>query len=74
MMTHTEFDAAYARLVAMHGCTARDASGKRAQAFAKLYVESGWTQEALAEKEKMSRITHTTVVGLWKILDYHNLW
>ena len=55
MMTREEFDARKAHLEELYGSTARDAGGRRAQALARLYAESEWTQEALAEKEQMQR-------------------
>lgn len=50
-----QFEEEKARLVALYGGAARDAPGKRAQAFARLYAQSGWTERALAEVEKMSQ-------------------
>jgi hypothetical protein len=50
-----QFEEEKARLMALYGGTARDALGKRAQAFAQLYARSGWTQVELAEVEKMSQ-------------------
>jgi hypothetical protein len=55
MMTMEQFEEEKARLVTLYGGTARDASGKRAQAFAQLYAKSGWTQQALAEVERLSQ-------------------
>jgi hypothetical protein len=65
MMTMEQFAAEKARLVTLYGDTGRNASGKRAQALARLYAQSGWTQEALAEVEGMSqqRITQLLVFG-----------
>lgn len=49
-----QFQEEKARLTALYGGTAKDATGKRAQAFAQLYAKSGWTQAELAEVEQMS--------------------
>jgi hypothetical protein len=54
-MTVEEFQQEKAKLVALYGDVAREASGKRAQAFARLYAQSGWTQQALAEVEHLSQ-------------------
>lgn len=55
MMTMEQFEEEKARLVALYGGTGREASGKRAQAFARLYARSGWTQAALASAEHLSQ-------------------
>ena len=55
MMTIEQFEEEKARLLALYGGTARDASGNRARAFALLYAQSGWTQQALAEVEHMTQ-------------------
>lgn len=65
MMTMEQFEEEKARLVELYGGTARDASGKRAQAFARLYAESGWKERAIAEVEGLaqSRINQLLIFG-----------
>jgi hypothetical protein len=64
-MTMEQFTTEKARLITLYGDTGRNASGKRAQALARLYAQSGWTQEALAEVEGRSRpyVTQLLVFG-----------
>ena len=64
MMTVEEFQQEKARLVALYGDVPREASGRRAQAFAKLYAscaKSGWTYRDLAKEEGIS---HARVIQL----------
>ena len=61
MMTMEQFEEEKARLVALYGGTARDASGKRAQAFAQLYAKSGWTQQALGRDRTHESATYTSI-------------
>ena len=65
MMTVERFQEEKARLVALYGQGSHAATGKRVQALAKLYAESGWTERALAEIEGMSksRINQQLIFG-----------
>ena len=65
MMTMEQFEEEKARLLKLYGGTSRDASGKRAQAFARLYAQSGWRERAIAEKEALaqSRVNQLLVFG-----------
>lgn len=63
-MTVEEFQQEKARLVALYGEAPREASGRRAQAFARLYAtcaKSGWTYRDLAKEEGIS---HARVIQL----------
>lgn len=64
-MTVEEFQARKAELLITYGSTAQDAGRKRAQALARLYAESGFTQRALAELEHIaqSHVHHLLVFG-----------
>jgi predicted transcriptional regulator len=70
MMTMQQFQEEKARLVATYGSASRDAMQHRAQAFARLYAQSGWTQQALAEVEHMaqSRIHQLLTFGQFLII------
>jgi hypothetical protein len=54
-MTVEEFQQEKAKLVALYGEAPREASGRRAQAFARLYVASELGERALAEIEGVSK-------------------
>jgi len=57
MMSMVEFEAEKARLLAQYGSTSREAGQRRAQALARLYARSGWSERAIAEKEQQSQKT-----------------
>lgn len=53
-MTAAQYDAERERIRETYGDKAGEAIGLREQALASLYRRSGWTQEELAEKEKLA--------------------
>jgi hypothetical protein len=70
MMTVAQFQEEKARLVALYGQGSRAASRKRAQAFARLYAASGWTQQLAAHEEisqarihQLFRFEHTVITA-----------
>jgi len=70
MMTMEQFEEEKARLMALYGHEARTASAKRAQAFARLYVTSGWTVRSLAEIERFSHTRINQLVHFGQFLMY----
>jgi transcriptional regulator with XRE-family HTH domain len=54
-MTADEYEQERTQLRALYGASSAAAAAKRDQALALLFYRSGWTQEELAEKERMSQ-------------------
>lgn len=54
-MTEEQYDHERADLRRLYGDSSTEAIAKRDQAMALLFARSGWTQERLAQKERMSR-------------------
>src|SRR6476620_8630582 len=69
MMTMEQSEEERARLVTLYGAGARTASGKRAQAFARLYAQSEWTERAIAAVEKITqaRVHYLLIFGQFLI-------
>jgi hypothetical protein len=56
-MTQAEYERERERIKETYGDSARDAGARRDQELAKLFYRSGWTQEVLAQKEGVTRIS-----------------
>jgi hypothetical protein len=55
VMTEAQYDAERAELRRLYGNSDTEAVAKRDQSMALLFHRSGWTQEQLATKERMSQ-------------------
>ena len=70
LMTDAEYQAKRASLRALYGDTAQDRTARFEQGLARLFVESGWTQDQLALKEGQSRPWVTVRVRFGRFLDF----
>jgi transcriptional regulator with XRE-family HTH domain len=69
-MTEAEYDRQRAELRATYGDSAREAGIRREQALARLFHQSGWTQEHLAQKEGVSLAEASRRLIFGRFLDF----
>jgi hypothetical protein len=69
-MSDEEYDRRHAELDATYGKDRREAGIRREQELARLFWRSGWTQERLAERERISQAEASRRIVFGRFLDF----